>query len=253
MKFGVGQPIRRVEDLRLLTGKGRCQEDQTQSADVVRVREVASCTRSDQIYRYGGGGVRAWCGGGVHWHRLCERRRGDVESSDAAEETRRLANVRAAASGACGGSRALCGPGNMRRSDDVRAQLTRLVRGWCGYFSPGSHYVTDRAIEAHIITASVTSSSDATRCLREASGCSRWRQCSARSVCHDCAIADDKASCLEPNMKPVGKPDAGNPHVRFDERGGETGCESGTAPFLDSAVKACFLFWLPSQPIPSSA
>ena len=24
-------------------------------------------------------------------------------------------------------------------------------------------------------------------------------------------------------MKPVGKPDAGNPHVRFDERGGETG------------------------------
>ena len=37
-------------------------------------------------------------------------------------------------------------------------------------------------------------------------------------------------------MKPVGKPDAGNPHVRFDERGRET--ESGsamtTAPVLDS-------------------
>jgi RNA-directed DNA polymerase len=41
-------------------------------------------------------------------------------------------------------------PGNMGRWDDVRAQLTRLVRGWCGYFSPGSHYVTDRGIEAHI-------------------------------------------------------------------------------------------------------
>jgi hypothetical protein len=25
-------------------------------------------------------------------------------------------------------------------------------------------------------------------------------------------------------MKPVGEPDAGNPHVRFDERGGETDC-----------------------------
>jgi hypothetical protein len=37
-------------------------------------------------------------------------------------------------------------------------------------------------------------------------------------------------------MKPVGKPDAGNPHVRFDERGGETGRESDTAPFLDSTV-----------------
>jgi RNA-directed DNA polymerase len=41
-------------------------------------------------------------------------------------------------------------PGNMGRWDDVRVQLTRLMRGWCGYFSPGSHYVTDRAIEAHI-------------------------------------------------------------------------------------------------------
>ena len=40
-------------------------------------------------------------------------------------------------------------PGNMGRWEDVRAQLTRLMRGWCGYFSPGSHYVTDRAIEAH--------------------------------------------------------------------------------------------------------
>src|SRR6266852_359183 len=31
----------------------------------------------------------------------------------------------------------------------------------------------------------------------------------------------------------VGKPDAGNRHVRFDERGRETG-RIGTAPFLDS-------------------
>ena len=39
-------------------------------------------------------------------------------------------------------------------------------------------------------------------------------------------------------MKPVGKPDAGNPHVRFDERGGETerldALDADTAPFLDS-------------------
>src|ERR1700730_15070090 len=41
--------------------------------------------------------------------------------------------------------------------------------------------------------------------------------------------------CL--TMKPVGKPDAGNPHVRFDERGGETErCRmaQATAPVLDS-------------------
>jgi hypothetical protein len=37
-------------------------------------------------------------------------------------------------------------------------------------------------------------------------------------------------------MKPVGKPDAGNPHVRFDERGRETGrrCVATPAPALDS-------------------
>ena len=38
-------------------------------------------------------------------------------------------------------------------------------------------------------------------------------------------------------MKPVGKPDAGNPHVRFDERGRETGwaqCCQQPAPVLDS-------------------
>ena len=36
-------------------------------------------------------------------------------------------------------------------------------------------------------------------------------------------------------MKPVGKPDAGNPHVRFDERGGETEPpQAVTAPLLDS-------------------
>ena len=41
-------------------------------------------------------------------------------------------------------------------------------------------------------------------------------------------------------MKPAGKPDAGNPHVRFDERGWETGrCSpSVPAPTLDSTDAA---------------
>ena len=33
--------------------------------------------------------------------------------------------------------------------------------------------------------------------------------------------------CFE--VKPVGKPDAGNPHVRFDERGWETGRRSSVS------------------------
>ena len=41
-------------------------------------------------------------------------------------------------------------PGNMGTWEGVRDTLNRLVRGWCGYFSPGSHYATDRVIEAHL-------------------------------------------------------------------------------------------------------
>ena len=40
-------------------------------------------------------------------------------------------------------------------------------------------------------------------------------------------------------MKPVGEPDAVAPHVRFDERGWETGrCRmaQATAPILDSTI-----------------
>jgi hypothetical protein len=39
--------------------------------------------------------------------------------------------------------------------------------------------------------------------------------------------------CLK--LKPVGKPDAVAPHVRFDERGRETGLNA-TAPVLDSTA-----------------
>ena len=44
--------------------------------------------------------------------------------------------------------------------------------------------------------------------------------------------------CLK--VKPVGEPDAGNPHVRFDERGWETErCRmaQATAPILDSTLE----------------
>src|ERR1700751_3987189 len=45
--------------------------------------------------------------------------------------------------------------------------------------------------------------------------------------------------CL--TMKLVGKPDAGNRHVRFDERGQETECchmAQATAPVLDSTLQS---------------
>src|SRR4029077_20378081 len=91
------------------------------------------------------------------------------------------------------------------------------------------------------MTACVTSLSGVTRCLREASGRSVWRRCSAILVCRDCGICDGAASCREPVMKPVGKPDAGNPYVRFEERGGEMDRSRDTAPLLVSTVEPCLL------------
>ena len=40
--------------------------------------------------------------------------------------------------------------GNMGTWEGVCDTLNRLVRGWCGDFSPGSHDATDRVIEAHL-------------------------------------------------------------------------------------------------------
>ncbi len=46
-------------------------------------------------------------------------------------------------------------------------------------------------------------------------------------------------------MNSVGKPDAANPHVRFDERGRETEPLAqrlnATAPFLDSTISCEFM------------
>ena len=41
-------------------------------------------------------------------------------------------------------------PGNKGPWAEVSGTLNRLLRGWCGHFSPGTHYVTDRVIEAHL-------------------------------------------------------------------------------------------------------
>ena len=57
------------------------------------------------------------------------------------------------------------------------------------------------------------------------------------SACCGCDACTIGAAAVSLAMKPVGKPDAGNRHVRFDERGGETGrlpMAQATAPFLDS-------------------
>src|SRR5450755_68120 len=87
------------------------------------------------------------------------------------------------------------------------------------------------------MTACVTFSPGATSCRRAALGTSARTRCSAPWACCSSASAAMLVPCREPATKPVGKPDAGNPHVRFDERGGETDRSRGTAPLLDSTAK----------------
>src|SRR5580693_8159305 len=83
-----------------------------------------------------------------------------------------------------------------------------------------------------------TSWSSVTRSPRMGPDGSRIRPSSASwALCVYASSLCD--ACRGSWMKPVGEPDAGNPHVRFDERGGETGrCRMAqvTAPFLDSTA-----------------
>src|SRR3954470_7856015 len=72
------------------------------------------------------------------------------------------------------------------------------------------------------MSACETSCHTATRWLRAAQPDSRTRLCSGIWACCDCAMFT-WACVREPLVKSVGKPDARNGHVRFDERGRETG------------------------------
>jgi RNA-directed DNA polymerase len=74
-------------------------------------------------------------------------------------------------------------PGNVGAWGEARDMLNRVVRGWCGYFSPGSHYTTDRVIEAHLYDRVRNLLARATRCCREASDPSAWRRSSETLAC----------------------------------------------------------------------
>ena len=104
-------------------------------------------------------------------------------------------------------------------------------------------------VEGRALASDVLDDGGVDRCIGvsltvpEASDTSR-RSCVAGEG-HTCA-GDGR----EPAMKSVGKPDAGNPHVRFDERGRETGCcqqAQATAPFLDSTKIPNAFAWPEAQ------
>src|SRR5688572_2922081 len=73
-----------------------------------------------------------------------------------------------------------------------------------------------------------TSCGGAIRCNRAAPAVSQKKRCSANS--EYCRFVElSWRPVRESAVKPVGKPDAGNPHVGVDERGWETGRRSGVS------------------------
>ena len=106
-------------------------------------------------------------------------------------------------------------PGNKGAWPEVRDRLNRLLRGWSAYFSYGTLATAYRAVDqSRLRSRARTSCADDTRCQGAARDGSLASMSSGNWAC--CAFARAQgvaAVCLA--MKPVGKPDAGNPHVRF--------------------------------------
>jgi RNA-directed DNA polymerase len=111
-------------------------------------------------------------------------------------------------------------PGNQAPWPEVRDRLNRLLRGWSAYFSYGTRLVAYRAVDNHVyhsvrrfLVRRHKVQSQGTR--RFSASVRRTRRASTTPRSY--WLAAD--SC---EVKPVGKPDAGNRHVRFDERRPET-------------------------------
>ena len=113
-------------------------------------------------------------------------------------------------------------PGNKGALPDVRTRLNRLLGGWSAYFSYGSHSSAYQAVDDHVY--------DRVRsflCKRHKEPGRGTKRFSREYVYAELGVlrlrrGRQMPPALCPTMKPVGKPDAGNPHVRFDERRLET-------------------------------
>jgi hypothetical protein len=97
----------------------------------------------------------------------------------------------------------------------------RMLRGWSAYFSYGTRTTAYRAVDNHVYER-------VRNFLRRrhkvpSRGTSRFqRKRSSASWGYSGYVMCNGGLVRESTVKPVGKPDARNPHVRFDERGWET-------------------------------
>jgi RNA-directed DNA polymerase len=113
-------------------------------------------------------------------------------------------------------------PGNKGTWPEVRDRLNRILRGWSNYFNYGTRRQAYRAVDNHTAGARPTLPAPAASCAH-ARHVPPGERGDLRFA--GCAAVAPSASCGCPvrlAVNPVGEPDAGNPHVRFDERGWET-------------------------------
>ena len=131
-------------------------------------------------------------------------------------------------------------PGNNDPWPEVRDTLNRSLRGWSNYFCHGTRRPAFRGVD-HYVYERVR---DFLARRHKVAG-RGTRRFSCDVVYGERGLLrlerlplDCPAVCLA--VKPVGEPDAGDRHVRFDERGWETErCHmaQATAPILDSTKR----------------
>jgi Group II intron, maturase-specific domain len=113
-------------------------------------------------------------------------------------------------------------PSNNRPWDEVRNRLNQKLRGWKGYFNVGSAARAYRAIDEYV--------EERVRHFlrrRHKAPTQGTREFSMKRIFGELGVTGFADRWVTPvresATKPAGKPDAGNPHVRFDERGWEPG------------------------------
>jgi RNA-directed DNA polymerase len=112
-------------------------------------------------------------------------------------------------------------PCEMGAWPQVRKRLNCLLGGWSAYFGYGTLNAAYRAVDRHVCDRVRRFLNR--RAKRDGRGARAFSWAKSRDARRQPPDPRQTARVRrEPDMNSVGKPDAANPHVRFDERGRET-------------------------------
>ncbi len=126
-------------------------------------------------------------------------------------------------------------PANTDPWPEIRDQLNSSLRGWSNYFCLGTRQAIFRAVDRYVYERVRDFLARRHKVAGRGPDGSPTRPSMQRVSC----ASKQAAECATVDLagKPVGKPDAGDRHVRFDERDGKRSDghrPQPTAPILDS-------------------